>query len=150
MWMTVLPTSCFAGSCWLRKTGRQVPCWCQSSGSALTWFVPYSLQRTGSLFPFPMFYLNLCEMLEHGKRPPISRLILLSNLQAQTELHSVMWPFALPVLSKPWLHAAQVVSNEVISTRISAILATVWEIQSLHYKKQNRTEQRNTQQLGFA
>lgn len=64
--MTALPVSCFAGSYLLRK------------------------RRTLNLFHFPMFYLNLSEMMEHGKRPPISWLKLLSNLKAQTEMHSIM------------------------------------------------------------
>lgn len=116
-----------------------MPCWCQSSDSLLTWFVLVILQRTLNLFHFPMFYLNLSEIMEHGKRPPISWLSLLSNLQAQTELHSVMWPFALPVLSKLWPHPPRVVSDEEISAMISAGLAMVWKHRySIKKKKGNR------------
>lgn len=117
-----------------------MPCWCQSSDSLLTWFVPVILQRTLNLFHFPMFYLNLSEIMEHGKRPPISWLSLLSNLQAQTELHSVMWPFALPVLSKLWPHPPRVVSDEEISAMISAGLAMVWKHRYSIKKKKKETE----------
>lgn len=78
--------------------------------------------------------------MDHGKIHPISWLSLLSNVQAQTELHSVMWPFALPALSKLWPHPAQVVSDEEISTMISG-LEMVWKYSSSIKKM----KQRNTQ-----
>lgn len=72
-----------------------------------------------------MFSLSLSDMMEHGKGPPLSWQILLSNRQAQTELHSIRWPLALIVLSKLWPRTARAVSNEVVPTVTGAILATV-------------------------